>query len=764
MTDLSKPRIREDFRVAYCPGQGLFLYSENDFAILSGETYESVVPWLDGSRTIPELIACLEGKVNPAVVHYALIQLKQKGYVVDAAPASMALPEAAFWRLAGRDPARAQDDLRNATVCLTSLGELPASSRAQLAALLAEHGIACIDADAPATAPQADLTVILTDNYLDPALGEFNRRARAAGQRWLLARPLGIQSWIGPCFDSASACWSCLSQRLAGHRMIEAFLERKLQLPAVPSAAFATLPGARATALSMLAEEIVRCLAGATRVRERVASIEHDSMTLSSHHLTRRPQCPDCGDPSIKFGHALQLQPCPRSFASEGGHRSIAPEETVKRFIHHVSPITGIIRDLTPMRQDGDTVKHIYGAGHNFAMIIDEVSFLRASLRMGSGGKGKTDAQARASAIGEALERYCGLFQGDEPRQLGRMADFGDAAVHPNDFMLFSERQFAGRDESNRTHDRYQYVPEPFDPERTVEWTPLWSLTGERFRYLPTACCYYGYSHHPLPHAAGIWTGYAHADSNGCAAGNTIEEAIFQGLFELVERDSVASWWYTRCQRPAVDLASFDDPYFEQMRAHYDSLGRDLWILDVTNDLGLPTFVAVSCRRDAQRQEITWGCGTHVDARIGIQRALTEVNQFLASFERFSNAQDRYIGFDPAAVAWFESATIAEQGYLLPHSGLAARTRADYPPPPAGDLTDELRHCVAKLAAMGFEVLVLDQTRADVGLPVVRVVVPGLRSFFARLAPGRLYDVPVALGWTPVRLAEDQLNPIPVFF
>ncbi len=61
------------------------------------------------------------------------------------------------------------------------------------------------------------------------------------------------------------------------------------------------------------------------------------------------------------------------------------------------------------------------------------------------------------------------------------------------------------------------------------------------------------------------------------------------------------------------------------------------------------------------------------------------------------------------------------------------------------------------------QVLVLDQTRPDVGLAVAKVIVPGLRPFWARLAPGRLFDVPVNLGWLPEPLCEDQLNPTPMF-
>jgi ribosomal protein S12 methylthiotransferase accessory factor len=62
------------------------------------------------------------------------------------------------------------------------------------------------------------------------------------------------------------------------------------------------------------------------------------------------------------------------------------------------------------------------------------------------------------------------------------------------------------------------------------------------------------------------------------------------------------------------------------------------------------------------------------------------------------------------------------------------------------------------------ELLVLDQTRPDTGLDVVKVIVPGLRHFWARFAPGRLYDVPVHMGWRSQPIAEYELNPIPVFF
>jgi hypothetical protein len=59
---------------------------------------------------------------------------------------------------------------------------------------------------------------------------------------------------------------------------------------------------------------------------------------------------------------------------------------------------------------------------------------------------------------------------------------------------------------------------------------------------------------------------------------------------------------------------------------------------------------------------------------------------------------------------------------------------------------------------------VLDQTRPDTGLHVVKVFVPGLRHFWPRLAPGRLYDVPVGMGWLAKPLTEDQLNTQHLYF
>jgi oxazoline/thiazoline synthase len=76
------------------------------------------------------------------------------------------------------------------------------------------------------------------------------------------------------------------------------------------------------------------------------------------------------------------------------------------------------------------------------------------------------------------------------------------------------------------------------------------------------------------------------------------------------------------------------------------------------------------------------------------------------------------------------------------------------------DAREQVTACVNLAKQAGLDFLVLDQTRPDIEVPVVRVIVPGLRHFYRRFAPGRLYDVPVKLGWRDRPLSEHELNPL----
>jgi ribosomal protein S12 methylthiotransferase accessory factor len=90
--------------------------------------------------------------------------------------------------------------------------------------------------------------------------------------------------------------------------------------------------------------------------------------------------------------------------------------------------------------------------------------------------------------------------------------------------------------------------------------------------------------------------------------------------------------------------------------------------------------------------------------------------------------------------------------------------QGDYAKCWSDDFLVDVMTCVRIAEEKGLETLVLDQTRPDTGLHVVKVFVPGLRHFWPRFAPGRLYDVPVSMGWLAAPLTEVQLNTQRIYF
>ena len=222
-------------------------------------------------------------------------------------------------------------------------------------------------------------------------------------------------------------------------------------------------------------------------------------------------------------------------------------------------------------------------------------------------------------------------------------------------------------------------------------------------------------------------------------------------------------WWYNRLQRPQIDMATLRDPYVAQLVDRLDRLGRDVWVIDLTNDVGVPVACAVS-RRRGEDEELVFGFGAHLDPETAVIRALVELVQFLASFERWGDdTEHRYVAFDEAATRWWTTARLQEQSYLAPAPG-PPRALGDLPARCDPDLLVELTTCIDAVRAVGSTVYLLDQTRPDIGLPVVKAIAPGLRHMWSRLGPGRLYDVPVQLGWLDRPTPEADLNPWAVFF
>lgn len=740
-------------------GNGVtYLFSERDMTTLSGAEISTLAPLLDGTRSMDELLDDTSQDMPREKVEAVVAQLNEAGLISMRRPDIEAIadePTLAYWDTVGLNAVEAVAGTATKSIAVFTVGEVDtvaAWSAFRTAGLAVTAGLPLDPAHL-----EVDLPVVLCDDYLDPCLGEMCEALHVAGIPWLLAKPAGAQMWIGPFFEpSKNGCWYCLSSSLQQHRLAETCAIAELGRPGPVQPPIASVSPLASAAMDLVVLEATKWLAG-QRYRGQRSVWVMDSVDLSSRHheLRGRPQCGHCGDPDLmRYQTRRPVVLGSRPKAAGGWHRALSPEETMARYQHLVSPVTGVIKEIHRDRR-GPGLLHSFRSGQNAAQRIRSLETLRATERMGNGGKGVTALEAEVGAMCEAVERYSGTFQGDETRIRGSLRSLGDGAVDPGTCQLFHDRQYRDRTGWNTTHSPFQHVCDPFDDEAELDWTPVWSMTNQTHRLLPTGMLYYGAPVEPGPR-------FVQADSNGNAAGASMEDAVLQAMLELVERDAVALWWYNRTPMPGVDLGAFGDPWVDELRAAYAGIGREVWVLDITSDLGIPTVAAVSRRTDADREDIMFGFGAHLDPRVALRQALTELNQLMPAMIGKGDS-DQYESDDPDAVRWWREATVANQPYLLPDSGVQFQWPGEHGYAPSTDLYDDVQRVHAALAKQGMEVLVLDQTRPDVGMPVVKVVVPGMRHFWARFGPGRLYEVPVRLGRLTEPTPYEELNPYPMF-
>jgi ribosomal protein S12 methylthiotransferase accessory factor len=744
--------LKRHLRAQAVPGDAVYVFSEEETIALRGGHVESVVPLLDGSRDLAELRRVLPPDADAAKVVSLLATLAEAD-LVDLRPPrpAGADPSAlAYWDACGLAAEQAVDAIASARVDVFTVGVEPAPAVTALRAAGANATTPPQDALTPAA-----LSVVLCHDYLADGLAEIDAAHRAAGRPWLLAKPTGARVWVGPVFTPGEGpCWHCLAVRLWENRPAEAHVRDALALGGAVPRPNVTIGPLTEVALHLVAVEAVKWLAGYRYPGQRsVWTCDSRDLGSRHHEVRARPECASCGDPSLVRQQArrpVALESRPRTHTVGGGHRARSPEQILADYRHLISPLTGVVREL---RRDDRVPAFIDSvrSGPDLALGAQGARALRTALRSENGGKGVTALQAEVSALCEALERRSACLRGDEERVRASYRSLGEVAVHPDTCQLYDRRQFADRERWNTVHGSFQFVCDPFDDDEVLDWTPVWSLTEQRQRMLPTDLLYIG---PPTAHDART---PLLADSNGSAAGGCLEDAVLQGMLEVVERDATALWWYNRTRQPAVDLVAFADPWVRELPAVHASLGREIWVLDLTSDLGVACMAAVS-RRRGPREDIMFGFGAHLDPAVALRRALTEVNQVLPAV-----LGDQYPTDDPDATYWWENATVATQPYLVPDPARRPSAPDDFAYVASQDILDDVRAVQHRLEAAGLEVLVLDQTRPDLGLPVVKVVVPGMRSMWSRFAPGRLFDVPVRLG----RLAEptpyEQLNPLPIF-
>jgi len=768
---MEKPRLKAHVVAEIVGDSKVFLLAEDQYYIVSGTAPVKVLPFLDGTRTVAEICGELAGEVPLQQVVAAIRKFTSLGQLANGTAENADRGEVAYWDSLGVDPAAAADRLASSTVTLVGIGDVEVEP---VRAALVRGGMRAVTTDLDSlmgavaeggggSDPVAGPVVVLTDDYLMPELEKLNDVFVGSGQPWLLAKPGGQVQWLGPHFrPGTTGCWACLAERVDGNRQVERYLISKHtdRTPFVTSTAAA--PGGGQLFAGLLLNELAKLLTGTPASTQGVlVTFDQRTLQAAEHELIKQPQCAACGDPALISERSPRIELAPDSprIRTDGGYRVESPESTLNRLSRHVDPILGAVTELTSFADSDNGITYSYRAGHNFAMGGDSLDLLRRNLRGQSGGKGRSDLQARTSAVCEAIERYCGIWSPTQPTVHASYRELGpDAAISMERLGQYSAAQFADRQQYNTTPaGRLNGVPLPLDDDERIEWTTAWSLTAGCERKIPAA---YGWFGHP-----DLYSGFCMSDANGSASGNTLEEAVLQGFSELVERDSVAIWWYNRLRRPEFDLDSLNEPYVEVLREFYAGMGRRIWLLDLTADLGIPAFAGVSQRIDHPVQDLLLGFGAHPDARVAALRALTEVNQFLPAVERRDEAGNTaYWEDDPYTLSWWAETTVENQPWLLPDHTVPATTLADYPEPSGRSLADVIEQCNQRVADLGMEMIILNQSRPDIELSVAKVIVPGMRHFWRRLAPGRLYDVPVKLGWLAEPTPEEQMNPWNVFF
>jgi ribosomal protein S12 methylthiotransferase accessory factor len=724
-----------NFTVYVLPPDVVCLYSEDRKFFLHGELYCALASAIaKGGKSLQQLLGELGKRFPVDKVEEALKRLIERRYIVEASPSSTGAV-AGYWASLGLPAGLAEQNLAN---CRVRVESIDVDGAAEFAAALGEFGVRV-------TKRAADLTVTLVNDYFERQLAELNKQRVSDGTPWLLVQPSGAFPLVGPVFNPGNGpCWTCLFDRMIRNREVKGFLERG-SARAVAISPLARKPLGQG-AIQFAALETAKAIASGFRTELNNHIISHDLLgsNVVKHYVAARPQCPTCGSKKLRDPRRapkpIELGPGAKLIMTSGGFRTVSSRATVARFRKHVSPLTGVVNKLERIEVDLPMNTN-YFAGHNFSGPALTVDALRAGLTGGSFGKGSTTEQAEASALMEAIERYSGIFQGDEIRMTRRFTDFpsGDAIL-PNDVQLFSDAQYRSpADEPDDAHP----VPPPFDPLAKVEWSPVWSLRDQRFKFLPTSLLYFFYGGPAaLP-----------ADTNGCAAGNTLEEAIVQGFLELVERDAYAIWWYNRLRRPEVDLGHFNDSYVRDLQTQLADTGRRLWVLDITSDLGVPTYVAILHWMQNGHENIEFGSGAHFDRRVALLRTLTELNQFLSIGLMGGGTGEK------SSLDGITPLHLQEYPFLIPSGNPVVETDSPAKFGPLETTRQQVDACVDIARRAGLDFLVLDHTRPDVEVPVVRVIVPGLRHFYRRFAPGRLYDVPVKLGLRDQPMPESELTP-----
>lgn len=379
----------------------------------------------------------------------------------------------------------------------------------------------------------------------------------------------------------------------------------------------------------------------------------------------------------------MRLGPCKKVYRAET-QRAAPLEETLKRAEERL-PAAGVTRvaDITQLDRIG----------------IPVYSCIRPTAEMGAisvyNGKGATKLAAKVSAMMEGIERYSAEMRDRKPlmRRYSELVKEGDA-IDPESLIL----------------------PRGSDPARELPWIEGFDICNGDPVFVPAHAVF-----HPLPREM---PPLFRTNTNGLASGNTYEEAIFHALTEVIERDAWSLVEATRNAGRSLDIPA--EGVVSELARRFSEAGVELILKDITSDIGIPTVAAVA--DDVVLQDpalLTIGMGTHTEAVIAAIRALTEVAQ--SRLTQIHGAREDTTTAEFRKKLGYERTKKMNRHWF---SCDGAASLSTLPTFTSEDFLEDIRHIVRSLRRRGLDrVIAVDLTRPEIGIPVVRVIVPGLEVF-----------------------------------
>lgn len=381
------------------------------------------------------------------------------------------------------------------------------------------------------------------------------------------------------------------------------------------------------------------------------------------------------------MGYEIILQDAPKNYTFDQD-KIISPSETVRRFREKAAALDLDILSRTRRIDNGRLDIPVFYSECG----ADARRVTGTKKQMGKGG---TPEQSEASAVMELVERFSFFsFAEDEknfthatPEQLGENA---------LDYALITQSVHDDGADALKVKPIFDALP--------LQWTNGYDLTQKKEVNIPFN-----------------WF-YMINEFNGPSAGNCTEEALIQGICELVERHVCSRVSREKLKVPGIRLNSFKDPLVRELLGKYDAQGIQVYASDLTLDTGIPTIAVLAWDPATfpQTSEIVWTAGTAPSPEKAMGRALTEVAQLAGDFNTGSN-------YEASGLPKFTDIEMA--GYIThPDTMVDA---AELPDLSFDNMKVEVERLIEILADKGFHLLSISTTHPGLGIPAFYTIMPG---------------------------------------